>query len=108
MGARPFSKLAHDTSHEPVNGVVREVCEGDWKSISEGEINLACSFSKFLEWTMRIHMLTCENITVGPKGLMMMSFTWGDQFLGRAKTIQVVPCKDVSIGPKEVTMRSCT
>jgi hypothetical protein len=53
-------------------------------------------------------MLTCKNVTVGPKRLMTSSFTWGDQFLGRAKTIRVVPCRDVSVGPKEVTTRSCT
>jgi hypothetical protein len=33
-----------------------------------------------------MHMLTCENIMVGPKGLMMRSFTRGDEFLRRAKT----------------------
>jgi hypothetical protein len=53
-------------------------------------------------------MLNCENITVGPKELMTRSFTWGDQFVGQAKTIRVVPCKDVLVGPKEVTTRSCT
>jgi hypothetical protein len=37
---------------------------------------------------MRIHMLTYENIMVGPKGLMTRSFTWGDQFLGRAKIVR--------------------
>jgi hypothetical protein len=55
---------------------------------------------------MRIHMLPCENVTVGPKELMMRSFMWGDQFLGLAKTIRMVPCEDVSVGPKEVTTRS--
>jgi hypothetical protein len=55
------------TSREPVNGVVLEVCEGDWKSISKGEINLAGSFSRFLGRTMRIHMLLCENFMVGLK-----------------------------------------
>jgi hypothetical protein len=35
---------------------------------------------------MRMHMLIYENITVGPKGLMRRAFTWGDEFLGRAKT----------------------
>jgi hypothetical protein len=57
---------------------------------------------------MRIHMLTCENITVGPKGLMTRSFMWGDQFLGRTKTSLMVPCKDVSVHPKEVTTQSYT
>jgi hypothetical protein len=57
---------------------------------------------------MRIHMLTYENVMVGPKGLMTRSFTWDDQFLGRAKKSHMVPCKDVLVGPKEVTMRSCT
>jgi hypothetical protein len=51
-------------------------------------------------------MLPCENVTVGPKELMMRSFMWGDQFLGLAKTIRMVPCEDVSVGPKEVTTRS--
>jgi hypothetical protein len=54
---------------------------------------------------MRIHMLPCENVTDGPKELMTMSFMWGDQFLGRAKTSHMFPCEDVSVGPKEVTMR---
>jgi hypothetical protein len=49
-------------------------------------MNLAGSFSRILGWTIRIHMLTCESIMVGPKGLMMRSFTWGDEFLGWAKT----------------------
>jgi hypothetical protein len=53
-------------------------------------------------------MLTYKNITVGPKGLMMRSFTWGDQFLGRAKTSCMVSCKDVLVGPKEVTTWSST
>jgi hypothetical protein len=78
MGARSLQQTCTDTSREPVNGVILEVCEGDWKSISEGEMNLAGIFSRILGRTMRIHMLTCENITVGPKGLMMRSFTWGD------------------------------
>jgi hypothetical protein len=52
-------------------------------------------------------MLTYENITVGLKGLMMRSFTWGDQFLGQTKTSRMVPCKDVSVGPKEVRTQSC-
>jgi hypothetical protein len=108
MGARLLQYTCTDTSREPVNGVALEVCEGDWKSISEGEINFAGSFSRFLGRTMRIHMLNCENITVGPKELMTRSFTWGDQFVGQAKTIRVVPCKDVLVGPKEVTTRSCT
>jgi hypothetical protein len=53
-------------------------------------------------------MLTCGNMTLGPKELMTRSFTWGDQFLGWAKTSRMVICKDVSVGPKEVMMRSCT
>jgi hypothetical protein len=57
---------------------------------------------------MRIRMLPCENITVGPKELMTRSFTWGDQFLRRAKTSRMVACEDVLVGPKEVTMRSFT
>jgi hypothetical protein len=74
------------TSRELVNRVVLGVWEGDWKSISEGEMNLAGSCSRILGWTMRIHILTCETIMVRPKGLMTRSFTWGDEFLGRAKT----------------------
>jgi hypothetical protein len=57
---------------------------------------------------MRIHMLTCENVTVGPKELMTRSFTWGDQFLRQAKTSPMVPCDDVSVGPKEVMTQSFT
>jgi hypothetical protein len=49
---------------------------------------------------MRIHMWACENVTVGPKGLMTRSFTWGDQFLGLTKTSHMVPFKDVSVGPR--------
>jgi hypothetical protein len=48
-------------------------------------MNLASSFSHILGRTMRIHMLTCENITIGLKGLMTRSFVWGDQILGRTK-----------------------
>jgi hypothetical protein len=57
---------------------------------------------------MRIHMLPCENVTVGRKQLMTRSFTWGDQFLRRAKTSRMVPCEDVLVGPKEVTTRCFT
>jgi hypothetical protein len=99
MGARPLQKTCSDTGRKPVNGVVLEVCEGDWKSVTEGEINLAGSFSQFLRRTMRIHMLTYEKVTVGPKGLMTRSFMWGDQFHGQDKTSRMVPCKDVSVGP---------
>jgi hypothetical protein len=35
---------------------------------------------------MRMHILTCENITIGPKELRMRSFMWGDQILGWTKT----------------------
>jgi hypothetical protein len=49
-------------------------------------MNFAGSFSRILGRTIRIHMLTCENLMVGPKGLMMRSFTWGDEFLGRTRT----------------------
>jgi hypothetical protein len=51
-------------------------------------------------------MLTCRNVTVGPKELMTRSFTWGD--LERAKTSRMLPCDDVSVSTKEVTMRSFT
>jgi hypothetical protein len=32
-------------------------------------MNLTSSFSHILGRTMRIHMLTCKNITVGPEGV---------------------------------------
>jgi hypothetical protein len=59
---------------------------GRWLEVDEGETNLASGFSHILGRTMRMHILTCENIMVGPKGLMMRSLTWGDEFLGHAKT----------------------
>jgi hypothetical protein len=108
MGARSLQQTCTYTNREPVNGVVLEVCEGDWKSISEGEINLVGSCSRFLRRTMRIHMLTCENVKVGLKELMTRYFTWGDQFLGRAKISRMLPCDDVSVGLKEVTTQSFT
>jgi hypothetical protein len=57
---------------------------------------------------MRIHMLPCENVMVGPKEVTIRSFTWADQFLGWAKTSRMLPCEDVSVRPKEVTTRSFT
>jgi hypothetical protein len=39
---------------------------------------------------------------------MRRSFTWGDQFLGQAKTSCMLPCEDISVGPKEETTRSFT
>jgi hypothetical protein len=60
------------------------VCKGEMSS--SGEMNLASSFSHILGWTMRIHMLTCKDITVGLKGLMTRSFVWGDQIVGRTNT----------------------
>jgi hypothetical protein len=86
MGALPLQYATRNTSRELVNRAILEIWKGGWKSISEGEMNLASSFCHVLGRTMRIHMLTCENITVGPKGLMTRSFTWGDEFLGQAKT----------------------
>jgi hypothetical protein len=50
-------------------------------------MNLVGSFSRILGRTMRMHMLTCENLTVGPKGLMTRSFTWGGEFLRWARTV---------------------
>jgi hypothetical protein len=104
----PFSKLARSTNRELVNGVVLEVCEGDWRSISRGKINRAGTFSRFLGRTMRIDMLPCENITVGLKELTMRSFMWGDQFLRRAKINRLLVYEYVSVGPKEVITRSFT
>jgi hypothetical protein len=71
-------------------------------------MNLAGSFSRILGWTIRIHILTSENVPVGPKGLKTRSFTWGYKFLRWAKTSHMLPCKDVSVGPKEVMTRSHT
>jgi hypothetical protein len=53
-------------------------------------------------------MLACRNVTVGWKELITRSLTWGDQFLGWAKTSRMLPCDDVTVGPKEVTMQSFT
>jgi hypothetical protein len=66
------------------------VCEGDWKSISKGEINLAGSFSQFLG---KRHSCP-EEID--------------DEVLHVGKTSRMLPCDDVSVGPKEVTLRSFT
>jgi hypothetical protein len=48
-------------------------------------------------------MLTCENVLIVLKELMMRSFTWGDHFLGWAKTSRMVPCKDVLVGRNEAS-----
>jgi hypothetical protein len=47
-----------------------------------------------------MHMLTCENIMVGPKGLM--------QDLSREPMSSLGGPRQVSVGPKEGTTQSCT
>jgi hypothetical protein len=72
--------------------------EGDWRSTSKGQINLAGSFSQFLGWIMRIHTRPCENVMVGLKKLMTRSFTWSWSVPWLAKKSRMLPCADISVG----------
>jgi hypothetical protein len=65
----PLQQTYTYTSCKLVNGVVLEVCEGDRKSIRDGEMNFVGSFSCILGQTMRIHMLTCEKCHGWPEGI---------------------------------------